>query len=196
MGYSSLSCICIYDIYICLLVLILMLWLMQVTYVHTCHAITCHAWLRSRYIAHHITLISLCTNVIPYIYAYMYLYSHIQNKLPRKISCYLHIYCSRFPIIYYLSYYHNQIGSTNYYPLFRVRSWNNGMRCMYFYILIYHHQILLFNNMNTWNFTHCDQLMPSGTTALGQHWIRLWLVARKEQSITSTKFCGIYLRVF
>ena len=28
------------------------------------------------------------------------------------------------------------IGSMNYYPLFRVRSWNNGMRCMSLYILI------------------------------------------------------------
>ena len=36
-----------------------------------------------------------------------------------------------------LSYYHHQIGSTNYYPLFRVRSWNNGMHCMSLYILIY-----------------------------------------------------------
>ena len=34
-----------------------------------------------------------------------------------------------------LSYYHHQIGGVNYYPLFRVRSWNNGMRCMSFYIL-------------------------------------------------------------
>ena len=38
--------------------------------------------------------------------------------------------------IYTLSYYHHQIGSMNYYPLFRVRSWNNGARCMSFYILI------------------------------------------------------------
>ena len=38
--------------------------------------------------------------------------------------------------IYILSYYHHQIGSMNYYPLFRVRSWNNGFRCMSFYILI------------------------------------------------------------
>ena len=38
--------------------------------------------------------------------------------------------------IYTLSYYHHQIGSMNYYPLFRVRSRNNGMRCMSFYILI------------------------------------------------------------
>ena len=39
--------------------------------------------------------------------------------------------------IYTLSYYHHQIGSMNYYPLFKVRSWNNGMRCMPFYILIF-----------------------------------------------------------
>ena len=38
--------------------------------------------------------------------------------------------------IYTLSYYHHQIGSMNYYPLFRVRSWNNGVRCMSFYILM------------------------------------------------------------
>ena len=35
-----------------------------------------------------------------------------------------------------LSYYHHQIGNMNYNPLFRVRSWNNGMRCMSLYILI------------------------------------------------------------
>ena len=39
--------------------------------------------------------------------------------------------------IYTLSYYHHQIGSIIYYPLFRVRSWNNGMRCMFLYILFY-----------------------------------------------------------
>ena len=38
--------------------------------------------------------------------------------------------------IYTMSYYHNQIGSMNCYPLFRVSSWNNGMRCMSLYILI------------------------------------------------------------
>ena len=38
--------------------------------------------------------------------------------------------------IYTLSYNHHQIGSMNYYPLFRVRSWNNGMRCMSLYILL------------------------------------------------------------
>ena len=38
--------------------------------------------------------------------------------------------------IYTLSYYHHQIGSMNYYPLFRIRSWNNRVRCMSFYILM------------------------------------------------------------
>ena len=37
--------------------------------------------------------------------------------------------------IYTLSYYHHQIGSMNYHPLFRVSSWNNGMRCLSLYIL-------------------------------------------------------------
>ena len=37
--------------------------------------------------------------------------------------------------IYTLPYYHHQIGSMNYYPLSRVRSWNNGVRCVSFYIL-------------------------------------------------------------
>ena len=36
-------------------------------------------------------------------------------------------------IIYTLSYYHLQIGSMNYYPLFRATSWSNGMRCMSLY---------------------------------------------------------------
>ena len=34
-----------------------------------------------------------------------------------------------------LSYYHHQTGSMNHKPLFRVRSWNNGMRCMSYYVL-------------------------------------------------------------
>ena len=38
--------------------------------------------------------------------------------------------------LYTLSFYHHQIGSMNDYPLFMVRSWNNGVRCMSFYILL------------------------------------------------------------
>ena len=35
-----------------------------------------------------------------------------------------------------LSYYHHQIGSMTHLPLFRVRSWNNGMRCIAFRIIM------------------------------------------------------------
>ena len=47
-----------------------------------------------------------------------------------------HFSCDDWDNIYTLSYNHHQIGSMNYYPLFRVRSWNNGVRCMSFYTLI------------------------------------------------------------
>ena len=38
--------------------------------------------------------------------------------------------------IYALFYYHHQIGSMIYWPLFRVKPWNNGMRCMSLHILL------------------------------------------------------------
>ena len=44
--------------------------------------------------------------------------------------------CDDWENIYTLSYHHHQIGNMNYYPLLRARSWNNGMRCMSFNILI------------------------------------------------------------
>ena len=47
-----------------------------------------------------------------------------------------HSLCVDWENIYTLSYYHHQIGSMNNYPLFRFRSWNNGMRCMSFFILM------------------------------------------------------------
>ena len=51
--------------------------------------------------------------------------------------------------IYTLSYYNHQIGSINYYPLFRVRSWNNGMRCMSFYILM--GRVIIFFRASEWS---------------------------------------------
>ena len=48
-----------------------------------------------------------------------------------NISIYIYIYINT------LSYYHHhQIRSMNYHPLFKVRSWNNGMRCMSLYMLM------------------------------------------------------------
>ena len=46
-----------------------------------------------------------------------------------------HFPCDDWENIYTLSYYHHRIGSMNYYPLFGVRSWNNGVRCVSFFIL-------------------------------------------------------------
>ena len=55
-----------------------------------------------------------------------------------------HSPCDDWENIYTLSYYHHQIESMSYYPLFRVRSWNNGVRCMSFYILI---KIMSYNKL-------------------------------------------------
>ena len=54
-----------------------------------------------------------------------------------------HFPCDDWENIYTLSYYHHQIGSMNYYPLFRVRSWNNGVLCMSFCILFHIASVLL-----------------------------------------------------
>ena len=47
------------------------------------------------------------------------------------------IYFLMILMMYTLSHHHHQIGSMNCYPSFRVRSWNNGMRCMSFYSLMW-----------------------------------------------------------
>ena len=46
-----------------------------------------------------------------------------------------HFPCGDWEITYTLSYYHHQIGSMNYYPLFMVTSWNNVMRCILYTLL-------------------------------------------------------------
>ena len=66
---------------------------------------------------------------------------HILSVIHYKIRgavCFqlTHFPCDDWDNIYTLPYYHHQIGSMTYYQLFRVRSWNNGMRCMSFCILI------------------------------------------------------------
>ena len=61
--------------------------------------------------------------------------SIIQSIVQYKWGCVFSVY--PLPLwwlreyIYILSYYHHQIGSMNYCPLFRVRSWNNGVHCMF-----------------------------------------------------------------
>ena len=49
-----------------------------------------------------------------------------------------HFTCYDGDNIYTLSYYHHQIASMNNCPLFRVRSRNNGVRCMPFCILMHY----------------------------------------------------------
>ena len=64
--------------------------------------------------------------------------------------------------IYTLFHYHHQLGSMNYYPLFKFRSWNNGVRCMSFWILIYiaeiNHTAMIFTIKN-----------PHGLAMWGRH---------------------------
>ena len=38
----------------------------------------------------------------------------------------------------------------------------------------------------SWSLTHCGLVTPYGDTYLGQHWLRLWLVAWWHQAITWT----------
>ena len=47
-----------------------------------------------------------------------------------------HFPCDDLDNIYTLSFYYHHIGSMNYHPLFKFRSWNNLVRCMSFYILM------------------------------------------------------------
>ena len=57
-----------------------------------------------------------------------------------------------------LFFFHHQIGSMNYYPLFKVRSWNNGVHRMSLYILkssCIHIIIQIHGRHGIWNL--CDQ---------------------------------------
>ena len=62
--------------------------------------------------------------IIQYVGLYVFSLS-ISLVMIERIHIYIYIYT--------LSYYHHQIGSMNYYPLLRVSSWNNGVRCMSLY---------------------------------------------------------------
>ena len=109
-------------------------------------------WLadRVRLFVHYISLSSLCKLIwghwtyempVRYILSSVWVRLSIFSQL--SIIEYMGLCVFSLPIslvmierIYTLSYYHHQIGSMNYYPLFRVRSWNKGMRCMSLYILL------------------------------------------------------------
>ena len=75
--------------------------------------------------------------------------------------------------IYTLSSDHHQIGSMSYYPLFRVRSWNNGMRCMSLYILI----------KATFSSHHASFLQRSDSISIGQGGIMPYTIFKGDMPI-------------
>ena len=97
--------------------------------------------------------------------------------------------------IYTLSYYHHQIGRMNYYPLFRVRSWNNGVRCMSFYILTRSYIIIGSAIKYFWNYhqhsyiwsvcfdAHGNTLTISDDMKIGINGMRSQLINVKSNSI-------------
>ena len=68
-----------------------------------------------------------------------------------------------------LSYNYHQIGSMTHLLLFRVRSWNNGILCMFFYILINDLSIEshILNQLFQYSFT------PSAITIKWKSWLKL-----------------------
>ena len=111
-------------------------------------------WLVDRtrlFVQYTISLSSLCkliwrhwTYKMPVRYGLSSVWARLSIFSPLSIIQYVGLYvfqfthfsCDDWENIYTLSYFHHQIGSMNYYPLFRVRSWNNGVRFMSFYILM------------------------------------------------------------
>ena len=55
---------------------------------------------------------------------------------------------------------HNDVMTWNYYPLFRVRSWNNGMRCMFLYIYKYSYGNDFRVNGPLWGESTGDRCIP------------------------------------
>ena len=99
-------------------------------------------------------IVFVCLNITPphYHHCANFIWRHWTYKIPARYSLSsVWVRFSIFSVIHYticgavcfqfthflrddwenihtLSYYHQQIGSMTYYPLFRVRSWNHGMR--------------------------------------------------------------------
>ena len=83
---------------------------------------------------HHLIIIIVQISqiyVVEYVSKIKHILSVIHYTIYRAVrfQC-THFSCDDWENIYNLSYYHHQIGSMNYYPLFRVRSWNNGVPCV------------------------------------------------------------------
>ena len=77
------------------------------------------------------------------------------------------------------SYYHHQIGSMTHLPLFRIRSWNNVMRCMSFYILMSllsdfnitgYWSVLINEMISGWN-TNVAEIIVGSTMRSQRSWL-------------------------
>ena len=89
------------------------------------------------------------------------------------------------------SYYHNQIRNMNHQPLFRIRSWNNGMHWMPCYRLFHDKSTLL--QVLAWchqcnkpyqNLSWTRSVMPYVT--VGTYWILDQAVLRQSYLLTGT----------
>ena len=106
-----------------------------------------------------------------------------------------HFSCDYWDNIYILSYHHHQIGCMNYYPLFRVRSWNNGVRCKSFYILMYwcltlHHKVscrLPSHKKSPMIYTYMLQC---------QVYVVMWILIWERSWISCTVGSGFYYFLF
>ena len=81
---------------------------------------------------------------------------------------FVHFLCDDWENIYTLSYYHHQIGSMNYYPLFRVRSWKNGMCFMCFYMLMMistSDSIFLIHQVTIWHISSATSIKAPKATS-------------------------------
>ena len=122
------------------------------------------AWWSYSLFAHYTTsLSSLCRRIWRYCTSKLHVkYSFVEyvSKIKSVLSIiFLAIYgavCIQLTHFTYDDYentctssnYHHQIGSMTHLALFRVRSWNNGMHCMPFYILTEHSRLIMHNVFN------------------------------------------------
>ena len=89
---------------------------------------------------HHLIIIIVQTYLktlpVRYILSTVWLRLSIFSPLSIKQYMGLHDFSLPIPLVMIermYTYHHNQIGSMSYYPLFMIRSWNNGMHCMSLY---------------------------------------------------------------
>ena len=91
-----------------------------------------------------------------------------------------HFPCDVRENIFTLFCYHHQNGSMNYYPLFRVRSWNNGVSCMSFCILSSSTTMLLWD---CWNCKRIRRILISWS-------------GNQLSDLAQSRNCGIFAKKY